>query len=147
MICLMLSVTIVVGFHGLRFGWDGISRGDRPNESRRSCSSWSVSVCRLPTSESICSMEVIVGSGRREGLNLPGEQRPPPSWKGRKRCPTRAMSGNCEDVGGTPMIARLTRSSVCLLWSSRCLVASLLVRSFTVLFLSGAVLAGELVDF
>ena len=89
-------------------------------------------------------MKVIVGSGRREGLNLPGEQRPPPSWKCRKRCPARTMSGNCEDVGGTPMIARLTRSSVCLLWSSRCLVASLLVRSLTVRFFPGAVVVGEL---
>ena len=86
-----------------------------------------------------------MGSGRREGLNLPGEQRPPPSWKGRKRCPTRTMSGNCEEVGGTPMIARLTRSSVCLLWSSRCLVASLLVRSLTGRFCSGVVVVGELV--
>ena len=86
-----------------------------------------------------------MGSGLRGGRNLPGEHRPPPSWKGRKRCPTRTMSGNCEEVGGTPMIACLTRSSVCLLWSSRCLVASLLVRSLTVRFFSGAVVGGEVV--
>ena len=90
-------------------------------------------------------MEVMVGSGLREARNLPGEHRPPQSWKGRKRCPTRSMSGNCEEVGGTPMIARLTRSSVCLLWSSRCLIASLLVRSFTVRFCSGVVVDGEFV--
>ena len=73
----------------------------------------------------------MVGTERRDGRYRPSEQRPPPSWKGRKRRPTRTMSENCDDVGGTPMMARLTRSFVWLVSSSRCWLTSFLVRSVT----------------
>ena len=75
----MESVMSDCGFHGLRLGWPGISRGDLPKESRRSCSSWSVRLCCLQMSARMRSIEVMVGWGRRDGRKRPTEHRPPPS--------------------------------------------------------------------
>ena len=133
---------MVCGFHGLRCGVDGSSRGARPKESWRSCSSWSVRPCCFPTLERMPSNVVIDGGSRRSGRYRPGEHLPPPSWNGRNRCPTRTMSGSWPDVGGIPMMALLIISLVCLSASSRCLSTSRLGSSTTVLVRLGAGVGG-----
>ena len=136
---------MVCGFHGFRCGVEGSSRGARPKESWRSCSSWSVRPCCFPTLERMPSNVVIVGGSRRSGRYRPGEHLPPPSWKGLNRCPTRTMSGSCPEVGGTPIMALLTMSLVCLSASSRFLSTSRLGSRATVLVRLGAGVGGAAV--